>query len=316
MKTRYVAFGLDLRSSFALPGMSPDEMEGLPALALELATHAELETAWSGPCGPPAWRGRLGDGRDLTIERGMTGDLLFTYGDHAKFRLDAHGQRLDCAPRHAGLDWQRALIGKVVPSVSVVRGYEALHAGVVDSPDGVVAIAGPSGSGKSSLAIELVRRGWPLFADDELTLEKDGDTVRAHPGTPHMNLALDLPIGPDPREVGTILGVLAGERWLTTHRRPQRTRPVRLICLLERSSRLSLGAQTLPANPLLLAPHMLGLSTSAKRQRSRFCLYSDLVERTTLVRLTGNLESTPAELADIVEHALADESALSAEGTA
>jgi hypothetical protein len=59
MRTRYVAFGLELHSSFRLPGMSPDEMEGLPAL--ELATLAELETAWSGPLGgPPAWRGQLG----------------------------------------------------------------------------------------------------------------------------------------------------------------------------------------------------------------------------------------------------------------
>jgi hypothetical protein len=316
MRTRYVAFGLELDSSFRLPGMIPDEMEGLPALALELATLAELETAWSGPGGPPAWRGQLGDGRDLTIERGMTGDLLFTYGDHAKFRLDARGRRLDCAPCHAGLDWQRALIGKVVPSISVMRGYEALHAGAVDSPDGVVAIAGPSGSGKSTLAIELVRRGWPLFADDELTLEKDDEAVRAHPGAPHMNLTLDLPNGPNLQELGTVLGVLAGEWWLVSHNSTRSTRPVRMICLLERGSRLSPGAQMLPANPLLLAPHMLGLSTSARRQHDRFCLYSDLVERTTLVRLTGNLESTPAELADVVEHALAHESALSAEGTA
>jgi hypothetical protein len=316
MRTHYVAFGLEMHSAFRLAGMSPDEMEGLPTLALELVTSAELEAAWRGPDGTPEWQGRLGDGRDLTIERGVAGDLLFTYGDQAKFRLDAREWRLDCAPRHTGLDWQRALIGKVVPSISVMRGYEALHAGVVDSPDGVVAIAGPSGSGKSTLVIELVRRGWPLFADDELMLKKDDEAVRAHPGAPHMNVALDHPHGPDPQGVCTLLDVLAGERWLTVHRRTQGTRPVRMICLLERGSGLALGAQTLPANPLLLAPHMLGLSTSAKRQSSRFCLYSDLVEHTTLVRLTGDLESTPAELADIVENALADEAVLSAGGIA
>jgi hypothetical protein len=316
MTTRYVAFGLELHSTFRLPGMSPDEMKGLPALALALATQMELETAWSGAGGPPEWRGRLGDGRDLTIERGVAGDILFSYGDHARFRLDARGRRLDCAPRCAGLDWQRALIGKVVPSISVMRGYEALHAGVVDSRDGVVAVAGPSGAGKSTLAVEFVRRGWPLFADDEMTLEKDDETVRAHVGAPHVNLAPDIFNGSDPQEVGTLLGVLAGERWLTTHKRARRTRPVRMICLLERRPSLALGAQALPANPLLLAPYMLGLSTSANRQRSRFCLYSDLVEHTTLVRLTGNLKDTPADLADIVEHALADESVLSGEGAA
>jgi serine kinase of HPr protein (carbohydrate metabolism regulator) len=55
---------------------------------------------------------------------------------------------------------------------------------VVDSAEGVVAIAGPSGSGKSTLAIELLRRGWPLFADDVLTLDHTEGAVRAHPGTP------------------------------------------------------------------------------------------------------------------------------------
>jgi hypothetical protein len=306
MRTRYVAFGLELRSSFRLPGMSPEEAQMLPGLVLELATPAELETAWSGPYGPPTWQGRLGDGRDLTIERGVAGDLLFTYGDdHAEFLLDARRQRLDCAPRHDSLDWQRTLIGKVVPSISVMRGYESLHAGAVDSPDGVVAIAGPSGSGKSTLVTELVHRGWPLFADDELTLAKDDEAVWAHPGAPHMNLALNHPSGLDPRAVGTVLGVLAGERWITVHRRARKTRPVRMICLLERHGSLPLSANMLSANPLLLAPHLLGLSTSAKRQRSRFCLYCDLVERTPLVRLTGDLESTPAKLADLVEHALA-----------
>jgi hypothetical protein len=316
MRTRYVAFGLQLHSAFPLLGMTPEQKEGLPALALELATPAELQSSWSGPSGPPAWRGRLGDGRPLTIERGTAGDALFTYGDHAGFRLGSRGRRLDCAPRHAGPDWQRALIGKVLPSIAVMRGYEALHAGAVDSPEGVVAIAGPSGSGKSTLLAELLGRGCPLFTDDELTLERDHDGVRAHPGSPHMNLALDAPNRPAPRELGRTLGVIAGERWLSVHIRTRIRRPVRMVCLLERRPGLTPGAETLPANPLHLAPHMLGLSTAARRSSDRFCLYSDLVERTTLLRLTGDLQSTPAELADILAHALARESMLEAEGTA
>jgi hypothetical protein len=55
---------------------------------------------------------------------------------------------------------------------------------------------------------------------------------------------------------------------------------------------------------------MLGLSTAAERQRSRFHLYADLVDEVTLVRLNGDLHSTPAELADLLEGALAREAAL------
>ena len=77
-----------------------------------------------------------------------------------------------------------------------------------------------------------------------------------------------------------------------------------MICLLERRAGLALDAEMLDANPLTLAPHILGLSSSAERQLSRFELYGDLVEHTTLLRLTGSTSSTPAQLADLLEKTL------------
>ncbi|HMH48452.1 MAG TPA: hypothetical protein VK538_12155 [Solirubrobacteraceae bacterium] len=91
MTTHYVAYGLGLDSSVRLPGMTPGAGEGLPALAVGLATPKELTGSWSGSDGPPEWTGRLGDGCDLTIEQGVVGDLLFSYGDRARFLLDASG---------------------------------------------------------------------------------------------------------------------------------------------------------------------------------------------------------------------------------
>ena len=72
----------------------------------------------------------------------------------------------------------------------------------------------PSEAGKLTLAIELLRRGWPLFADDVLILEQKQGAVRAYPGTSHMNLAESLPGDIDPQTLGSTIGVLAGERWL------------------------------------------------------------------------------------------------------
>jgi hypothetical protein len=320
---RYVAFGLELRASFPLPGMASGEADELPSLQLELTTPDELRKAWSGSDGPPEWRGRLGDGLDLAIERGAAGDLLFSYGerapsegDRARFRLHPGMRRLDCAPTRPGLDWQRALITKVLSSISVMRGYEALHAAAVDSPDGVVAIMAPSGAGKSTLAIELLRRDWPLFADDQLTMDRTDGAVRAHPGTPHMNLAENLPAAIDPKTLGSTLGILARERWLAAHAITSHPRPVRMLCLLERGLGLPLEAHTLPANPLPLAPYMLGLSTDTGRQRDRFGLYADLMESTALVRLTAGLEHRPEQLADLLEQALASRPELIAGGTA
>ncbi|HLM86615.1 MAG TPA: hypothetical protein VK272_10560 [Solirubrobacteraceae bacterium] len=306
----YAAHGLRLTSSFPFPGMPlPARSIGddLLSLALTLRYPAELERLWSGACGPPEWRGRQGDGRDLVIERGSGGDLLFTYGELARFRLDPSMLRLDCAPRDWGLDWKRVLIGKVIPSISVMRGYEGLHAAAVDSPDGVVAIMAPSGSGKSTLALELLRRGWPLFADDALTLSQADGEVRAHPGTPHMNIAQSLPDGIDPQALGATIGVLAGERWLVARVCTWHPRPVRMLCLLERGTDLALELHALPANPVQLAPYMLGLSGDPERRASRFHLYANLIEGTPLVRLTAGLEHRPGQLADLVEQALARE---------
>jgi hypothetical protein len=307
VQTHYAAYGLLLDSSFRLPGMENGArlIDGLPSLMLTLQEPAELEKSWSGTKGPPEWQGKLGDGFDLTIEEGRAGDHLFTYGDRARFRLDAEQQSLICAPSSRDeLNWQRALISKVLSIISVMRGYEALHAAVVDSPDGVVAIIAPSGSGKSTLAVELLRRGWPLFADDILTMDHAEGRVRAHPGTPHMNLVKNLPDATDPQTLGATLGILAGERWLAASTTTHQPRPVHLLCMLERGQGLPLEAHTLPSNPLLLAPYMLGLATDTKRQRSRFDLYADLIQSATLVRLTASLEHHPEQLADLVEQAL------------
>ncbi len=310
MKMPYLAYGLRLSSTFPLPGMraaEPHAGEELPSLALGELGPAELERAWNGADAEREWSGRQGDGRELTIERSANGERLFSYGELARFLLDASLSRLDCAPLEPGLDWQRVLLGKVIPAIGVMRGYEALHAAAVDSPEGVVAIMAPSGAGKSTLALELLRRGWPLFADDVLTLSGDGATVRAHPGTPHMNLALEPPEGSEPRDLGETLATLAGERWLAaaSHSTGGHTRPVRMLCLLERGPRLELALESLPANPLVLAPYTLGLSSDAQRLRSRFELYGDLIGSAALVRLSAGADDRPAALGDLIEGALA-----------
>ena len=201
---------------------------------------------------------------------------------------------LACAPSSDGLDWQRVLVSKVIPSISVMRGYEALHAAAVESPDGVVAIMAPSGTGKSTLAAELLRRGWPLFADDVLVLDGQAGAVVAHPGTAHMNVAQEMPGALEPEMLGQEIAVLAGERWMKANALARSPRQVALLCLLERGPGLELSAELLPARPLLLAPYILGLSTDPERQRERFELYADLMESCTLMRLTAGPGDGPA----------------------
>jgi len=314
MRHCYAAYGLQLRSSFPLVGMQPSAGEDLPQLELDLvpprAAGLTLSTA-----GPPMWSGLLGDGTRLTIERDTRGRTVFSNGERAQFELERTGLRLACAPAEPGPAWQRTLLGKVLPSISVMRGYEALHAAALQSPWGAVAIAAPSGMGKTTLALELARRGWPLISDDVLALASTYAGVLAYPGTPHMNLAHD-PAGEPPRGIARTLALLAGERWLAARRTAREPHQLRTICLLERGPNLTLEAQTLPRSPLPLSPYMLGLPGDETRERTRFSLYADLADSATLVRLTGEETATPGDLADLLEHAAAPQPTATAAGAA
>jgi hypothetical protein len=304
MRTTYVAYGLQLHSCFPLPGMSARSIAGLPSLSIEHLTPPELEGTWSGSTGSAEWRGVLGDGCSLTIERGLDGDLLFTYADRARFRLDAAKGTLECAPSEAGMHWQQALLGRILPNVALECGYEALHASAVESPEGVVAVAAPSGTGKTTLATELMRRGWPLFTDDVLVLAAGDDGPCAHAGAPLMNIATSQFDDDECKAIGTTLTVLSGERWVAAANAGEGNRRVRMVCLFERGPDLAMDLQRLPASHLPLAPYMLGLPGDSERERNRFSLYADLMCSAELVKVTCATDDSPAQLADRLQSAL------------
>jgi hypothetical protein len=305
MLESHTAYGMALQSDFPLPGMAGRAVAGLPQIALVLRTPAELDAAWSASADAAAWRGRLGDGRELRIQWGGGGDLLFGYEGRARFRLDPSASRLECAPEDAAaLDWQRVLISRVLPLISIAHGREALHASAVETPLGAIAIAAPSEAGKSTLARELVRRGWPLFADDVVVLEATGGSVEAHPGSPHMNLG-ELPAGARADEFGVVLGTMAGEAWVAAPAVATQPCSAAAVVILERVPGRCLEAESLSPSPLALTPFMLGLpDESREREGSRFVLYADLVESARLLRLCADPAVAPAELAETLERAL------------
>ena len=68
---------------------------------------------------------------------------------------------------------------------------ETLHASTVALDGRAVLICGPSGSGKSDLALRLLDRGFALVSDDQTIVRKDGDRVLASaPPTIHGKLEI------------------------------------------------------------------------------------------------------------------------------
>jgi hypothetical protein len=243
----------------------------------------------------------LGDGEELVIERSGAGERLFSYGRRACFHLDGALGELTCAPAHPGLDWLRTLLAKVLPAVSVMRGYEALHAAAVRGPHGAIALAGPSGIGKTTLAMTLMARGMPLVCDDVLAMSRSGAGVIAHPGTAHVNVA-QSPVGPVPG--AATIGVLAGERWATVGPLSEQACPLAAVVLLQRAERLPLNVRRLPASPLALSPYVLGIAPDESRRASRFALYAELAANVPLFQLTASPSDGPEALADEIQAAL------------
>ena len=56
---------------------------------------------------------------------------------------------------------------------------ETLHASTVAVDGRAVLISGPSGSGKSDLALRLIDRGFTLVSDDQTIVKRDGDRLLA-----------------------------------------------------------------------------------------------------------------------------------------
>ena len=56
---------------------------------------------------------------------------------------------------------------------------ETIHASTVASDGRAVLIAGPSGSGKSDLALRLLDRGFTLVSDDQTIVRRDGNRLVA-----------------------------------------------------------------------------------------------------------------------------------------
>jgi hypothetical protein len=295
----YRAFALPLSSVFRLPGLAPAPPDS-HSLSLELALASEIERLWSGSAEEPIWTTAI-DGRAYTMSLGSAGDYLMTYGDDAVFHLSRDARELRCAPAvRSDLAWQRFLLDTVLWSASLLRGVELLHASAVRGTEGVVAFAGFTGSGKTSLAAELIRRGGALFTDDILALPPT-QGLRAHPGPPVMNLPNAQPGGRGPSDIGEPLARFSGEDWVQVRSAAAEPGRVAAVCLLRSRRGAAPTLRRLQPTVLDLLPFALGFSGSPERTRQRFLLFSRLAAEVPTYELSVSPGASPSLLADLVE---------------
>jgi hypothetical protein len=191
----------------------------------------------------------------------------------------------------------------VLPIVLQAGGIEVLHASAVQMPRGIVALCGASGAGKSTTAVALSRRGYPLWADDVVALDTTGPHVDVVP------LPFEVRLRPP-------AAALFGEEPDATPRVRSAERagngmepePARLLalCVLSRGAdghdgvaAEQLGATAVPA--LLSHAYCYSLQHAVFKRRM-VEHYLDLVARVPVfqIRFRPGLERLPA-IADMIE---------------
>jgi hypothetical protein len=190
---RATAFGLDIEATTPLSFLhhATAKPSGRP---LSVSVHHGQSAGALWPAdGELICDERLPDGEvNYRIETHPGSGYLISGPEYGAHLLSADGRQLRCFPegRPDG-GWQRMLVAQVLPFAALLHGLEVFHASAVVQDGEVLALIGPSRSGKTSLALELCARGASFMADDVLALETRDGALFAHPGSPVAGVALE-----------------------------------------------------------------------------------------------------------------------------
>jgi hypothetical protein len=185
----------------------------------------------------------------------------------------------------------------VLPLFVHAHGLEALHASAVLSPQGVVAFCAGSGTGKSTIARGLSERGYPLCADDAVSVEVSGPVVQA------VLLPFRARLRPDAASYFAQSRV-AEHNGLASSDQVEGDAPLAAICVLKREPGLIPGAvvvETLRASsafPALLAHAYCFSLLDAERKRRMMEHYLAISARLRILelRFAAGLEGLRAML--------------------
>jgi hypothetical protein len=208
----YRLFAAAVASEIPLPGIPPARA---PAADIEVVrgrgaaldiTGVPLHT-WRGPCGEPL----------LACSRPIGGGYLLHFPDLADFAIA--GDVITChpGPRCRDATLRHLLLDQVIPRLLAHRGALVLHASAVQRPGGgVIAFAGESGWGKSTLAAALAVRGCRLLGDDSATLRACQGEVRLTPGYTGLRLNGDsiATLGRQGERWTAVAGARGKRQWL------------------------------------------------------------------------------------------------------
>ena len=172
--SQYIAYGLQWRSSFALPFATSSAPAKVPDVTVRLgATPQRLP--------------RHGGGRTPHAFDAAPGAALLRVAGVARYFITPTEVVVD--PQGGNDDDIVAfLVGPALAALLQMRDVATLHAAAVEMNESAVLLLGTSGAGKSALAAALGQRGHALLADDVTGLAAAADGAMALPAFPAFRL--------------------------------------------------------------------------------------------------------------------------------
>ncbi len=314
----YTLHGLRVRSDVAIPGLVPHD----PATPdVEFVTREPVPAA---DASEPVWfTGRALDdaGKPVLVVTWLKDGQAcrLRYSDGVTFVLERDGTKvwISWPPHLSLLDTTSYLLGPVIGILLRLRGITALHASAVEIDGRAIVFAGHAGAGKSTTVGAFAVRGFPIIADDTVTVSRRHDGWVTAPGYPRLRLWPDAANALDDPGRRTLL---APGRNGSTHRyhmdltAPGRrftgeTLPIGAIYLLEPGSGHSFHASPVNAADAVfaLAASVYGQQLSDRTQQAReFAELSELAGHVTVRRLRrpehlASLSSCPTFVIDDLE---------------
>jgi hypothetical protein len=120
----------------------------------------------------------------------MAHHYLLRFLSCADFIVSADKMKIECRPLPGTpeVTVRHLLLDQVIPLLLSRRERIVLHASAVRTRHGVIAFAGKSGQGKSTLAASFAREGCALVSDDCLVLREESRVWTAIPSYPGVRL--------------------------------------------------------------------------------------------------------------------------------
>lgn len=266
---KYHAFGLNIESSLELPGLleaSGDEVDVKISLG-ELTTPLNH------------------DGPNYYVDNG---DVYLWWEDIGEVKIKA-GEEITVDLWDEEEQIIPFLLGPVMALLLHQRGFLVLHGSSVKINHGAVAFLGHRTYGKSTTAINLYKKGYPLITDDILAIKfNEKGNPYVYPGYMHVRLSEDsYKDVKDNTTIITPIRTIVGKRFCDTSYRfsPE---PVKLerIYILDKSDKIGISKWSNQKDLIDLIVHSVAHRIFNKQdQANNLIQCADLINKIDIRRL-------------------------------